>query len=375
MISQRATDAINFTDVYTDVNSVQSIKASANTDKRKALQDISTQFESMMMSMMLKSMRQANSAFSENNPLIGKQELFYRDMFDQQLSLSLGKSGAIGIAEAMYRQLEKTLPPEEAAEVNPTETADDKSILNEIRRIQATKQAEVTESATANLPSEIVPQNEVVFEEAVSEIDLWLSPNASTVVNVADITPRKYASEKVATVEGDYHFDGTPERFVEQLYPHAEKAAEVLGVNPEVLLAQAALETGWGKKLIRKNDGELSFNLFNIKATKHWNGDHVTVPTLEYRNGVAVKEHAAFRAYQNPHESFLDYVELINQNPRYQNAVQNADDPKRYVRELERAGYATDPKYAEKIINIMNSDSMKKTLSMMSTDIDLSSRG
>jgi flagellar protein FlgJ len=387
MLNDRPIDSTSMTDVYTDLGGLQSIKTTGHKDQRKALQEISVQFESMMMSMMLKSMRQANNVFSEGNPLIGKEEKFYRDMFDQQLSTSLGKSGSIGIAEAMFRQLEKTLPPEPVNAVA-------RNTANNEKSLPASEQKPVAERINALIASvreyQQIPDNMQDVEtmlaefpltedvEKFSEIDLWLTPSPAKTVEFFDPESMQKPSQAELSNPADkagLQFDGSPERFVQQLYHYAEKAAEAIGVNPQVLLAQAALETGWGQKLIQKQDGESSFNLFNIKAGKKWQGDYVTVPTLEYRDGIAVKEQAAFRSYSNPQDSFADYVELINQNPRYKRAMQHAENPARYVRELERAGYATDPQYAEKIIQIMNSDSMKKTLGMLSTDIDMSGRG
>ena len=139
--------------------------------------------------------------------------------------------------------------------------------------------------------------------------------------------------------------------------PLAEKAAGMLGVSPSVLLAQAALETGWGKFVTRDTaSGKSSFNLFNIKADSRWQGDAVQVQTLEYRGGVPEKEQARFRAYEDYADSFNDYVEFLQTNPRYQQALEQAEDPGRFVRELHAAGYATDPEYATKIERIFNSD-------------------
>ena len=384
MLGDRGIDSVNMADVYTDLGGIQSIKATGRKDQRKALQNISVQFESMMLSMMLKSMRQANNVFSENNPLIGKEEKFYRDMFDQQLALSLGKKGSVGIADAMFRQLERTLPAEKSADSSESKTAlsstkrniDQQAfaeMVSQIRSVVDRSGQSLSGDSQFNpeLNPELAPQGEVTSEEKFTEIDLWLSPNQARTVDVLDSKASRRVSLGDSNLTEKILFDGSPERFVQQLYPHAEKAAEAIGVNPEVLLAQAALETGWGKKLIQKQDGESSFNLFNIKAGKAWGGDFVTVPTLEYRDGIAVKEHAAFRSYSSPEESFSDYVNLISENPRYERAIQNAEDPKRYVRELKRAGYATDPEYAEKIIEIMNSESMKKTLSMNAEDMPL----
>ncbi|WP_439134338.1 flagellar assembly peptidoglycan hydrolase FlgJ, partial [Pseudomaricurvus sp.] len=150
-------------------------------------------------------------------------------------------------------------------------------------------------------------------------------------------------------------FDGplTLESFKEHLLLLARKAAEALGVHGEVLLSQAALETGWGKHLIKDESGQNSYNLFGIKADSSWQGDKAVVSTLEYRDGVPVRERASFRAYSSFAESFQDYVSFIKNNSRYQEALKAASDAVEYVKGLQQAGYATDPKYADKIIGIV----------------------
>jgi flagellar protein FlgJ len=140
--------------------------------------------------------------------------------------------------------------------------------------------------------------------------------------------------------------------FVETLMPYAEQAADELEVAPQVLIAQAALETGWGQHVQKLPNGKSSYNLFNIKADSRWNGDSLKVKTLEYRDGIAQQERASFRAYDSYAESFRDYVDFIKTNPRYEMALDTVADPEGYVKGLQDAGYATDPHYADKVINI-----------------------
>jgi flagellar protein FlgJ len=154
----------------------------------------------------------------------------------------------------------------------------------------------------------------------------------------------------------------TPQEFAQHLWPLAKAAAKKLGVAPEVILAQAALETGWGKKITQSTSGESSHNLFNIKADGRWQGGKVSVPTLEYRDGVAVRESAQFRAYDSYEESFADFVSFIKSSPRYQSALAVADDPRSFTRELSAAGYATDPEYSRKIMNIADGEPLKNAL-------------
>lgn len=142
------------------------------------------------------------------------------------------------------------------------------------------------------------------------------------------------------------------EEFIATMLPMAQEAAARIGVDPKVLVAQAALETGWGKSVLRQGDGASSHNLFNIKAGSSWKGDTARAVTAEYENGQVVKETAQFRAYDSFADSFHDLVNLLQNNDRYQGVVNAADNPEQFVKELQKAGYATDPRYASKIASI-----------------------
>ena len=146
---------------------------------------------------------------------------------------------------------------------------------------------------------------------------------------------------------------------MEHIAPHARRAAEELGVSPKVLIAQSALETGWGQHMMQRPDGSPAFNLFGIKADASWEGDKVTQSTLEFEGGVMNRRKAAFRAYDSAAESLQDYVNFIQQNPRYEQALKAADD-RGYVHGLQQAGYATDPEYADKILAVLQSDRFQK---------------
>ena len=150
----------------------------------------------------------------------------------------------------------------------------------------------------------------------------------------------------------------SPASFVEKVMPLATTAADELGVKPEVLVAQAALETGWGRSMIRGADGRSSYNLFNIKADQRWDGEHASVNTLEEEAGVTVRRRADFRVYNSLEESFADYVRFIKGNPRYQEALELAQDPQAYIDALQRAGYATDSAYANKIKRVLGSEEL-----------------
>ncbi|HKQ14695.1 MAG TPA: flagellar assembly peptidoglycan hydrolase FlgJ [Steroidobacteraceae bacterium] len=137
--------------------------------------------------------------------------------------------------------------------------------------------------------------------------------------------------------------------FISQLRPHAEQAARELGVDPNALLAQAALETGWGRSVPCNAQGDCSFNLFGIKAGSQWSGATVNVPTLEFEDGIPVRKVERFRAYDSPADSFRDYAALIRDSSRYASVRGAGDNVEAFATALQQGGYATDPHYAQKI--------------------------
>ncbi|NKB38984.1 MAG: flagellar assembly peptidoglycan hydrolase FlgJ [Gammaproteobacteria bacterium] len=145
----------------------------------------------------------------------------------------------------------------------------------------------------------------------------------------------------------------SPQSFIDYMLPRAEAAAKTLGVSPQLLVAQAALETGWGKAVVEGADQQSSHNLFGIKADRRWTGKTAEMGTLEFRNGIPQREQASFRAYDSFEQSFADYAEFVQQGPRYQEAMQHNGNARHYIEGLQAAGYATDPAYAEKVITIM----------------------
>jgi peptidoglycan hydrolase FlgJ len=159
------------------------------------------------------------------------------------------------------------------------------------------------------------------------------------------LSPKPQAAGPIASSKSD---------FIREMLPHAKAAARDLGVDPHALLAQAALETGWGKSVPCNAAGECSFNLFGIKAGTQWSGAAVNVPTLEFEEGVAVRKVERFRAYESPADSFRDYARLIGGSARYENAVGTGDNVAAFATALQKGGYATDPNYARKLVTVAN---------------------
>ena len=291
---------------YTDLHQLNSIRQLGHEDQSLALKKIAQQFESMFMQMMLKSMRSANDVFAKDNPLNSFEVGFHRDMLDNQLSLSLSQGNQLGLAEALYRQLQRHYIPESSSSESIHALRDEQGLLDS-RRL-------VTDNPYTIAPARLRQSND----------------DASLLNQLK-----------------------TPNDFIEAIAPYAKATAEKMGVDYKVLIAQSALETGWGQHAIRDRHGNHSFNLFNIKADSRWQGHSVNVPTLEYREGIAQKETANFRRYANITDAFADYQQFL-QGPRYQNALNAAGDSTAFIQELQRAGYATDPRYAEKIRHIVN---------------------
>ena len=316
---------------YTDFGRLADLRRQAQADPEKALSAVARQFESLFIKMMLKSMREAG--FGDPYFDSSRQEL-YRDMFDNQISLEMARGQGIGLAEALSRQLGRyvhgTTEGGESGEPGRTSGSIPPALMP----------ARATESrlpeAAANSGKAIEPETEPVWEA------------------LPDVLPAAASSRRPEAVDLP-PFAG-PDDFVQRLWPHAQAAAGDLGVSPRVLIAQAALETGWGRHITRDAGGRSSNNLFNIKADARWDGPSVIVSTLEFRDGLPRREFARFRAYDSIADSFRDYVNFLRGNPRYERALAKADEPEAFVTELQQAGYATDPRYAEKIIDILRRD-------------------
>jgi flagellar protein FlgJ len=154
----------------------------------------------------------------------------------------------------------------------------------------------------------------------------------------------------------------TPAQFINHVMPSIRRAAATLGVNPKGLLAQAALETGWGRRMPRNADGSSSLNLFGIKAGDEWTGARATADTVEFNNGVATPRRSVFRSYGSIEESVGDFTNLLKNSPRYRQVIAAGADPQDYIDGIGKSGYATDPDYANKLSQILNSGALQAAL-------------
>ncbi|MDD2740323.1 MAG: flagellar assembly peptidoglycan hydrolase FlgJ [Methylomonas lenta] len=326
--------------VYTDFNGLAKLKQGAREQTPEAIKEVAKQFESVFLSMVLKSMRQAKLA---DGALDNNQSEFYRDMYDQQMAIHLAGKPGVGLADLIAQQL------------TPKQKNDEEE------KMQAGDYLNLALGGSSH--AVVRPQNNVSIPAATTVQPLDES-GLNRLQESLDRLEQNQQSMELAQQMDSAMSQGNVNKqiFMSQLLPHAQQAANELGVDANVLLAQAALETGWGKAVIKNDQGKSSFNLFNIKADRSWDGNQTRVSTLEYRDGVAKKEMAGFRSYQSYKQSFDDYVNFIKSNPRYSEALKKTDNAAQYVRELQKAGYATDPRYAEKIMSIYNSQIASQTM-------------
>jgi flagellar protein FlgJ len=360
-------------DSYLDPNSLNSIKAMGRDKDPQALKEVAKKFEAMFVQQMLKSMRDANEVFGEGNYFDSQTTDFHRDMLDQQMVLNLTSGRGIGIADHFYKQMLQNygagMKPESAV-ADDSEIGEFASPVEHRNSHQQTPADIAADELDSWIDDFMRMSDNSHLQSIFSEAENGGPDNAGQIpatINYALIpallSKPQYPSPRVGQKTS---ISSTQENFVMMLKPHAEKAAAELQINPDVLIAQVALETGWGKHVIHNKQGDNSFNLFNIKAGSQWQGDKVNVSTLEYRDGIAANEKSDFRKYTDYSESFSDYVRLMKNNPRYQHVLAAGNDSAAYADALQSAGYATDPAYAKKIKQLLNSDLLKSANAIQS---------
>ncbi|MDU9412366.1 flagellar assembly peptidoglycan hydrolase FlgJ [Pseudomonas sp. zfem005] len=365
---------------YTDLNRMAQFKVGKGRDSDENIKKVAQEFESLFLNEMMKAMRSANEVFAEGNFLNSNESKTYQDMYDQQLAVTISKGQGIGLSDVLTRQLSKNKgaskstgpnPFAQVAETNgiswpqkgskleaPAEGRDDSKMLA-MRRIS------LPGKLTDRLLAGIVPsasagegaaaQAATAQNQALAGAD-WVpaksygapESGATRVDGTDAVLGRRIAQPPLAPGKSAFR---SPQEFIDTMLPMAQEAAKSIGVDPRYLVAQAALETGWGKSIIRQQDGSSSHNLFGIKS-HGWDGQSARALTTEFKDGQAVKEAASFRAYDSYQQSFHDYVNFLQGNDRYSEALEVTDKPERFVRELQQAGYATDPQYARKVAQI-----------------------
>jgi len=305
-------------DSFLHQDSMEALKAKGREGDPEALREVAKKFESLFIHQMLKQMRATSEVFGEDNFMRSSETKHHEQMLDQQLSLSLSGGRGLGLAEQFYQQM----------------------LSNYGDRLNAETQADSPRKALEFSPNAERARQQLRAQQSDKSTEAPVTNTASPLGGSAPMAE-------------------SPAAFVARIREPARAAAEKLGVPAQALVAQAVLETGWGQKVIHDAQGRSSHNLFNIKADARWAGDSVRVATLEYRQGLAEREQADFRRYDSLEQSFNDYVEFLQSSPRYQEALASGDDAGVFLEELQKAGYATDPDYAQKLKRLLNSEAIQ----------------
>ena len=336
---------------YDDFAAFTALARDGKRGSPDAVRETARQFESLFVRMVLKSMREA----SFGDPIFGSNEMdSYRDMFDDQMSLELTRGKGIGLADLLVRQLRQsgsgsgtgsaTGTGSSGAAGNPTGSAPSSAAGRSPYARPAAPSSAAAESTPA-AAAEPAPGATGAAPNAASAPSAPWAPSAAPA--------------------------GDPDRaaFMRELWPSAAQAGEALGVDPLTLIAHAALETGWGQSLPggARGAGSLapaslalpssagataaasSHNLFGIKAGTNWTGATVAARTVEFETGLPTVKTERFRAYASTADGFQDYVALLQGDPRYADALGTGGDVRAFGAALQRAGYATDPRYAAKL--------------------------
>ncbi len=359
----------------------------AQRNDPQKIDKVARQLEGQFAQMLVKSMREA----SFGDSLFPGENTMFREMYDQKIAEAMTRGKGLGLSAVITRQLsgagvegpalDGRIDPAAASRAYPLNTpADPQPALPMDDAGQAVRMLQ--RMAAGNSPRVLQPMEQALdmiagrdsgslhrnigsndpyagmaldaAEQALPD-DQW-SATASN--RGSRVSPMDALASSSAVAQLGAH---TREGFVAGIWDHAQSAARELGVDPRALVAQAALETGWGKRQINHGDGRSAHNLFGVKATG-WKGERATVGTHEYVDGVRRNETASFRSYASPAESFADYVRLLKSNPRYQKALQAGTDVRGFARGLQQAGYATDPSYASKIASIAGGPTIQRAV-------------
>ena len=305
-----------------DVRGLDALKREVKSNSQEGIKAAAKQMEGMFIQMMLKSMRDASF---KDGLLNSQQADMFTSMYDQQISQDIAAQSKMGFADVMVRQM--------GGEVD----------------------------AKPNTPG-------------VAPAPYSLNGNQN-IGSFSSRTVLLQATQKMPAGQGDVQYSRGTEKnthFISRMLEPAIAAAKKSGIPHQLIIAQAALESGWGNKEITTTNGKPSHNLFGIKATSDWKGESTEITTTEFINGAPQKVKAAFRVYPSYSEALADYTALLVNNPRYQN-VARSGTPEKAAHALQSGGYATDPAYAKKLISIINQVKGNISQSMNAYKTDLSS--
>lgn len=357
-----------------DRQGVANLKRLSRAETPEALTAVAQQFETLFVGMMLKSMREAS--LGEDALFGSSAQQTYQGMFDQQLALNTADRGVLGISKLMLQQLQHQSSTE------PESRSAHELKLN--RPGQASPGVSRVSEKTSVLSTEVNPEvNQALTALSSAALDQTQDPGQANGIQAPLVTPplAKNFVHSTSTMElislrakgAERSHESSLERptmagaevkpglevkqpnaaeFLQQIWPLAVATGRRIGVAPEAIAGQAVLESGWGQKTISSGNDQSSHNIFGIKAGPDWAGDSVTVSTLEYDQGVAIRQQAKFRAYDSHAEAFSDYADFLQNRPWYQAALAQGDNIAAFAEGLQQAGYATDPQYANKITRL-----------------------
>lgn len=350
-------------------SSLKNLKNLKNIDNQDNAKEVAQQFEALFLQMTLKTMRDS----------ISKDELFSSDensnfatsLLDQQLAYNMSKSGkGVGIASQIEAEIMRYIRNKDSSGTIPpiNEEVKNKPIPN------FTKNKVISPTEINTINNQIATP--IKTSEASSVVPLE-EETITPVKNVAITAPKEtitvaqtkmdnlLASIINETKENQQVKKGgqgiTPKNFIQEILKGSLQASAETGVPPQFILGHAALESGWGKGVPRKENGDSSFNIFNVKVSKDWKGETVDVATTEYVNGSPIKKVETFKAYGSYEEAMKDYTALLKNSSRYSSVLgtQNSSD---FARGLQKAGYATDPSYSSKLEQVINGNTLKKSI-------------
>lgn len=310
-----------------DPKAMSNLSAKIASDPKGAVHDVAQQFEAMFMNTLLKTMRETHFDDSEQS----SEMQTYRGLLDEQMIQSLSAGSGMGLSRMLEQQIGKIahLSDDATTPVDPATLSP------------------LTGSSASPVPVRALR----AYQAALAHAGIH-NPSLDAAIEAAGAGGATGAA--LPSTE-DSAAAGGARGFVQTLLPHAAPAADQLGVAPEVLVAHAALESGWGRRAIRNADGSDSHNLFGIKAGSDWRGATTSVMTTEYVNGVPQKKVDTFRSYPSYREAFADYANLLSTSSRYRNVLNQGRNIRGFAMGLQSGGYATDPRYARKLMDVMSS--------------------
>jgi flagellar protein FlgJ len=334
-----------------DPKQVEALRQSAKQNSPEALKAVAQQFEGLFMNMMMKSMREATP---KDGLLDNEQGKMFTSMLDQQMSQNFAKRG-VGLADVLIRQLSPKQglgapdaaggPAAAGASATTGGATVDPALPGKPRASSLSQAASFESGFKENLQTALESGIPGVLKAVLS------GARNSAVAAASGLTgaPAGVQSDHPRVAQSAH-----VRAFEDKLSAHADEAARTTGIPAKFMLGQAALESGWGKREILTADGSSSHNVFGIKAGAGWKGKVVETATTEYVNGVPERKIERFRAYDSYGDAFRDYASTLQKNPRYQAVLANAKDVLGFAQGLQRAGYATDPHYADKLARIIN---------------------